>query len=372
MLQIAQRMQMQLLPLGKYSGKGERNEAKFNDFIEEFKMRYGYETEATKIRYLHSYLTGLALDSFLGIPTHVREKGTFEEVVHSLRKATVDSSRITRIELQNNLSKMEWRKGQPLIELFAHIDRRVAAAYPGSIYSDPYFIDEKCGIAIQALRVNEDLATGFITAVSQTKNGELYKGLKIVALEYERARKSVKKAPSHKRYSRTSAGSERSSPKNGTLPPEISSKMAAKDEGCNEKERKLGGSNAVWTKGGNSKQGSQKDEVTCFVRKGRGHMARVCPTAAIHRLSNVKREEAGHPKGKKVLLITIRVQKLAKDNKPDPKNKLVRTRLTAEVACFVCKVRGHVAKACPMATVHRFTTRKRRGSYTPQEERARL
>ncbi|VDN21880.1 unnamed protein product [Gongylonema pulchrum] len=62
-------------------------------------------------------------------------------------------------------------------------------------------------------------------------------------------------------------------------------------------------------------------------------MARVCPTVAVHHLSKAKREETERRKGKRISSIIIRVQKLAKDNKPDPENKLVGRRLTAEVIC---------------------------------------
>lgn len=68
-------MQTQLPPLEKYSEKGERNEAKFEDFVEELKLRFGLESGRTKIRYFRSYLTELALDAFLGILAYLRKEG---------------------------------------------------------------------------------------------------------------------------------------------------------------------------------------------------------------------------------------------------------------------------------------------------------
>lgn len=56
-------------------------------------------------------------------------------------RAVADSSRMTRIGLIDSLGKMEWKKEESLIELFAYIDKQVAAAYLNMIYSDPRFVD---------------------------------------------------------------------------------------------------------------------------------------------------------------------------------------------------------------------------------------
>lgn len=101
-LQCTRRIEAPLPPLEKPAGKGAQA-AKFDDFIEEFLLRFEHETDRTNTTYLKAFLGGIFRDAFLGIPLHIRECGSFNVVINALKHAITDSSKTTHLHKETEL-----------------------------------------------------------------------------------------------------------------------------------------------------------------------------------------------------------------------------------------------------------------------------
>lgn len=56
----------------------------FQDFVEDFLLKFEYEDNHPKIKYFKAHLTDLALDAFLGRPEDARRGNDFSDVVGRL------------------------------------------------------------------------------------------------------------------------------------------------------------------------------------------------------------------------------------------------------------------------------------------------
>lgn len=170
----------------KFTGRREQA-AKFDVLIEEFLLRFEHENDRAKTMYMKAFLATLTRDAFLGIPLHIREYGSLTEVINALKNAITDSSKITRLRKQTGF--LMWKKEQSLVEFFAEVDNKVAAA-PFTLYTDISAVDERnCSPAMQ---FEPELAAKVHYAVAAAPKGALYNALKQVPLEWERDRVGYK------------------------------------------------------------------------------------------------------------------------------------------------------------------------------------